>query len=372
MKLTKRRRVSDRVPSVARPSNARCAVSIHPLDGVRVLVVDDCEVTQEIARRVLERQGATVMLAGDGVAAITHLRASPGAVDIILVDLQMPRLDGLETTRRIRADPGLAGLPVIAVTGASRRPKRTVAYAAGMNDFIVKPYEPSALTACILRHLSRASSDVTPSVGAAPIGPQTQGNAWPVIDGVDAVVARQKWGDDADVYLSMLERLIDEFDRQVLPAIASKSRDFSGLASALHKLCGGACVLGANAIYRIASALERACESGARDGIPALAAALATEVDCLRKSLSCEAQAWSDRRDGSRSPRDEALRNRQLAELIDLLRAGSPMAAPRFSVLSSFLRRLLGHDQHQRILDHIYDSRFDEALVLLAALHATR
>jgi len=176
-----------------------------------------------------------------------------------------------------------------------------------VDDFIVKPYAASGLTACILRQLSRASSDVTPAVGAAPIGPQTQAHAWPVIDGVDSVVARQKWGDDADVYLSMLERLIDEFDHQVLPAIASNSRDISGLASALHKLCGGACVLGANAIHRIASALERACESGSRDRISALAAELATAVDCLRKSLRREAQAWSDRRDGSRSPRDEAL-----------------------------------------------------------------
>jgi HPt (histidine-containing phosphotransfer) domain-containing protein len=241
-----------------------------------------------------------------------------------------------------------------------------------VNDFIVKPYEASALTSCILRHLSRASPDVTPSMSATPIGSETESNAWPMIDGVDAVVARQKWGDDADVYLSMLERLIDEFDHQVAPAIASNSRDFTGLASALHKLSGGACILGANDIYRVASALERVCESGARHRISALAAELATEVDCLRQSLSREAKAWSDRRDGSRSPGDAALRNRQLAELIDLLRAGSPTAAPRFSVLSSFLRRLLGQDQHQRILDHIYDSRFDEALVLLSALEATR
>jgi CheY-like chemotaxis protein len=252
--------------------------SVLRLHSVRVLVVDDCEVSREIARRVLERDGATVVLAECGLEAIEHLRVRPNALDVVLMDIQMPELDGCETTRRIRAKYSPAELPVIAVAAPVLSSERQRAHAAGIQDFVSKPYEASALTECILRHLSLA--------GAAP---------WPVIAGADADAARRQWGGDAEIYLSMLERLLGEFDAQVPPTIPRSSDEFAAYAKTLHKLRGGASVLQVKGIYKLADALEQSCHASSRDRVFSLSAELAEELGGLRQSVN-RARANRDRR----------------------------------------------------------------------------
>ncbi|KAF1720210.1 hypothetical protein CSC78_18655 [Pseudoxanthomonas japonensis] len=123
----------------------------HRLAGYHLLVVDDSEINREVAQRILEGEGASVAQASDGLEALELLGATPQRFDAVLMDVQMPVMDGYEATRRIRALPALAHLPVIALTAGAFKPQQDAALAAGMNAFVAKPFEVPDLVAAITR-----------------------------------------------------------------------------------------------------------------------------------------------------------------------------------------------------------------------------
>ncbi|MBI5721463.1 MAG: response regulator [Burkholderiales bacterium] len=121
------------------------------LHGARILVVEDNEVNQIVATAMLRNRGAGVAVAGNGEEALAALRTA--RYDCVLMDVQMPVMDGLEATRRIRADPELAGLWVVGMTANAWQEDRARCLAAGMNDFTTKPIEPAQLYAAVARSL---------------------------------------------------------------------------------------------------------------------------------------------------------------------------------------------------------------------------
>ena len=123
------------------------------LAGARILVVEDDEVNQLVAKGVLEAAGAQVRLASTGREALDLIW--PGAFDLVLMDLQMPDMDGIETTRRLRSDPALAGLPIIAMTASAMAGDRERLLAAGMNDYVAKPVRVAAAYATIAKWLRK-------------------------------------------------------------------------------------------------------------------------------------------------------------------------------------------------------------------------
>ena len=131
--------------------------ALTPLDGLRLLAVDDNLINLRMIERVLQRQGATVALAHDGQEALRWLREHPGAVDAVLMDIQMPVMDGLTATREIRQDPALRHLPVLALTAGVLPEEREAARAAGVDDFLAKPLELEALVALLQPHRPAAS-----------------------------------------------------------------------------------------------------------------------------------------------------------------------------------------------------------------------
>jgi CheY-like chemotaxis protein len=117
----------------------------------RILVADDNDASRELIREVLEMSGYDVIEAADGRDAVTMVRESPP--DLVLVDIQMPRLDGYGVLRELRADPLLAGLPVVALTAYAMQGDRERALDAGFDDYITKPLEIAALRLQLKRFL---------------------------------------------------------------------------------------------------------------------------------------------------------------------------------------------------------------------------
>jgi len=124
-------------------ASAHTSVMMAALGAARILLVEDNLFNQQIAQEMLEEVGATVCLANNGVDALELLRRSD--FDCVLMDLQMPLMDGLEATRRIRADPQLTHIPVLAMTATATTEARMRCIDAGMNDFISKPVHPALM-----------------------------------------------------------------------------------------------------------------------------------------------------------------------------------------------------------------------------------
>jgi CheY-like chemotaxis protein len=124
------------------------------LTGLRVLAVDDSRLNLMVVERALTGEGASVKLAADGQQALQILKAQPQAFDVVLMDIQMPVMDGLTATREIRKDPALAPLPVIALTAGVLPEERQAALDAGVNDFLAKPLDLQTMTAMLAPYSS--------------------------------------------------------------------------------------------------------------------------------------------------------------------------------------------------------------------------
>lgn len=126
--------------------------------GARVLLVEDNTYNQQIAKEFLKYAGITVLLAENGQEALDLLKREP--IDCVLMDMQMPVLDGLATTRQIRADKTLANIKIIAMTANVRREDREACFVAGMDDYITKPFEANELYTILSRWLSSKQKNV--------------------------------------------------------------------------------------------------------------------------------------------------------------------------------------------------------------------
>ena len=136
-------------PRPARSTAPATPVAETALAGVRILLVEDNEINKEVALAILEDVGAIVNVAEDGEQALQRLRDT--AYDVVLMDVQMPVMDGLEATRRIRADAALRHNRVIAMTANAREEDADECLAAGMDDFISKPFKPAQVYAMIAK-----------------------------------------------------------------------------------------------------------------------------------------------------------------------------------------------------------------------------
>jgi len=334
------------------------------LPGVRVLVADDSAINLEVARRILEMEGAVVRLAGNGQEAIDELLAHPGSCDVVLMDIHMPVLDGYDATRRIRSGLGLTRLPIIALTAGTLASEQQQAESAGMSDFVSKPFDPQLLVSCIRRHVPVDDREVVEVTSDAP---PVALERWPAIDGIDTADVRTRLGGDVGLFTSMLRRLVDEFSdlgrAQVLDASG-----LDGLAARMHKLKGNAGTLGARSIQRSAAAAEMTCRAHQAEQTARLLPALAQQLHRLQQSAAsmleaAAAQVVAD--DGDvRAPLDRA----QLAALRALLRQLDLAALPRFAALSPQLRRMLGNDAYAILHQQIDDLQFADAARTLEAL----
>ena len=248
---------------------AHAAAQGQALRHLNLLLVDDSEINLEVAAGLLQREGARVCLARTGREALDALRATPHAFDAVLMDLQMPEMDGLEATRRVRSELGLTELPIIALTAGALAEERQLAFAAGMDAFLTKPLDPERLVRTVhdFVHKAAAASDRLP----APATDQEAHATWPQIPGVDTVQAAQRLGGDLELWLKSLRRLLTEFGDWAdgNAALPDDEGARHALAARLHKLRGIAGTLGITGLMEQA----RAVESGLLQTTPASALA---------------------------------------------------------------------------------------------------
>lgn len=164
------------------------------LAGVHVLVVEDNAVNRKVASGLLHHEGANVTLAVNGLEAVAALLESPKLFDVVLMDVQMPEMDGLEATRRIRLDPLFRKLPIIAMTANASSDEREACLASGMNDHISKPVDLANLVKCLKTWLDPKAS----ALDDPPIDRSADG----LLDSWSAILAR--FGGDRELLRDVL------------------------------------------------------------------------------------------------------------------------------------------------------------------------
>ncbi|MBK9654757.1 MAG: response regulator [Rhodanobacteraceae bacterium] len=238
------------------PAPAAVPTTSARLGGLSVLLVEDNPINRHVAREILVGEGAEVDIACDGHEAIDRLRSAPGAYDIVLMDIQMPRMDGFEATREIRETLALRELPVIAMTANVSPEDRAHSRDAGMNDHLAKPIDVQTLVATVLRHARPGAA----ALAAAP-APRAGADAEPPVLALEQALARLA-GHRA-LYAQMARMFAQEQGesvRQLHDALAQGDRTEAGRAA--HTLKGVAATLGAEALSTIAAQLERALKRG--------------------------------------------------------------------------------------------------------------
>ncbi len=259
---------------------------LRGLAGARALLVEDNELNQEVAIEFLSEAGLQVDLAPDGAVALAKVQEQH--YDVVLMDMQMPVMDGLTATRAIRRLPAARDLPIIAMTANAMAGDRERCIDAGMNDHLAKPIDPQALFAK-LRHwikpLGHGSGSAGPLVGAHPGAPT---HPWDGIDGFDAAAGlRQSVGREA-LYLSLLGKFVaHESAAPARIAAALTGGDLGGAEREAHNLKGAAAQIGAVRVRALAEELERTARAGAaRAALSARLADLEGALNPLVRALA--------------------------------------------------------------------------------------
>ena len=256
------------------------------LSGMHVLLVEDNAINQQLAIELIESRGARVTLARNGQEALDLLfTGAADQVDVVLMDLQMPVMDGYEATLRVRADPRFADLPLIAMTAHAMLEERERCIAAGMNGHLGKPVEPSVLFAmlaryCPARHTVPASA-VTP-VATSSGSPTTL----PCIDGLDTAAGVQFSAESESMYLQLLSLFVEGYSDctarlQQLLADAQ----WQQMEMLAHTLKGLAGTLGMVELQQPASTLEQACAARQVDEVTHAQADMARVITPLLAGL---------------------------------------------------------------------------------------
>jgi CheY-like chemotaxis protein/HPt (histidine-containing phosphotransfer) domain-containing protein len=268
--------IRGQVDAAASPAPATPQASGPRLAGAHLLVVDDSAMNRDLVERALALEGATATLAADGQQAVELLRNKPDGFDAVLMDVQMPVMDGLTATRQIRTELGLAALPIIAFTAGVRDDQQADARRAGANDVLPKPMDLDQMASLLARWVKPRPA---PAAEAAP--PPTGSDAFPDIDGIDAARAARRLGGDRAMFTGLLQLFVtDNRDAADQTRAFLATGDREAAARRMHTLRSNAGFICALDLMASAGELEKAIEAGDTDVEPALSA-IAREIDEL-------------------------------------------------------------------------------------------
>ena len=269
-------------------------VAAAPTARLRVLLAEDNVVNQRVATLLLERLGYRPDVVGNGEEALEAVASRP--YDVVLMDVQMPVMDGLEATRRVRALPAVRQPRIVAMTANAMAEDREACLAAGMDDYLAKPVRREDLASALARATVaagqlQAGPDQEPATadGAAGHG-VTPADAPPDAPVVDPSVLHSLTSRLGDRAGAMVDRLLDtwasETDGRLVEldrAVAAGEPD--AVARVAHSIRGGSAALGASELAQVCEQLEDALRAGEAVDLAAAAARVHAAVERAREGL---------------------------------------------------------------------------------------
>ncbi len=358
------------------------------LTGLRVLLVEDNPINQQVAVELLQARGVEVDVANNGQEGIDKINASePGHYRLVLMDLQMPVMDGYEATRLLRLDERHLDLPIVAMTAHAMPDERQRCQILGMNGHISKPIDPEALYEMLASYLASNHAEVRP-------GPVTASSArvepalvdaradFPQAPGLDIAVGLRHAGANTRLYSDLLRRFMRDFSDicpQILRMIDAGDR--AGAARAVHTLGGLCATLGLSRVHEHVVSLDAALQHSSRADetlwLECTGAELKQLFDTLREKLPAAA-VLEDGSDGlsidlAKIGFDKPKLSKDvvwLSQLCAMLSQGDNEARTLWRTQKSALAGTLSAKAIEDISSAIEDFDFDHALDMLRPIRA--
>lgn len=335
------------------------------LKGTRILLVEDNPMNQEVGVELLGGAGIEVDVAGNGIEALEMVGKKH--YDAVLMDCQMPLMDGFEATRRIRAQPRFAGLPILAMTANTMSGDRKLCLEAGMNAHIAKPVDVEQLFTTVQRWVKPGA------VHVATVMTEPEAVTLPRIDGLQLGSALHRLGGDR----GLLNRLLTCFCEREADSVATiraalATGDREAATRVAHTLKGLAGNIGAHAVAEAAGEVEARLRQGANSDCASLAdldRELQGLIERIEESLPglVEPPASETPAQPAAMPARGELRA-ALAQLRSMLEEDDGNAGAQLASLHAALAELGLARQADELRRLISRYRFDAALEALAAL----
>jgi len=343
-------------------------VDLAPLRGARILLVEDNDLNREVALGLLGDAQMSIDVAENGQVAVDMV--GEHQYDLVLMDMQMPVLDGLAATRAIRSDSRFQALPIVAMTANAMAGEREKCMQAGMNDHVPKPIDPEVLFGALLRWIKPRA---VPAPPAPPVAAAASGDSQLLeIDGVDVAGALRRVGGNKRLFLDLLGKFAAKHaDAAAEISSALKSGDGKLAERIAHTVKGVAANLGINRLVPLAGELEKHLRESAHAApaeIAEFAAQLAQQVQAVRRALDSVAPPPPQRKP-SGSFNAEAAQS-ALARLRALLEASDAGASEAIAGLEEALGDRITSSQADGLRSAIGDFDFAGALARLAELAA--
>jgi two-component system sensor histidine kinase/response regulator len=333
--------------------------------AVKVLLVEDNQVNQQIARELMAVQGISVDVASTGAQALEKLMlAGPQGYGLVLMDLEMPQMDGHEATIALRKDPRFNSLPVIAMTAHALAEIRERCFAEGMQDYVTKPIDPEKLYSTLARWLGHA-------MPARVAAPQRDAVALPGLSGIDSVLGLRHVAGNTALYLQLLERFRSS-QRNAVREIREDAQnglheDASARAHALRGVAGN---VGARDVQACAHVVEDLLRGHAPDPVDAL-----EKINALDSAMMLVLAGLDRYFDGVAPATAKALPaasdesvGEAIAHLRRLLEEFSGDTTDYFDSVRASLAVALPATTLDRLAGHLARYEFDDAVKILASL----
>lgn len=338
------------------------------LRGAWLLLVEDNEVNQEVAHQILSDAGIRVDIAGNGAIALAKI--AENAYDGVLMDCQMPVMDGYQATRKLRQDARYSNLPVIAMTANAMVGDKEKCLDAGMNDFIAKPIDVAQLFGTLARWVAPSAPRAVASEVVQP-QPQLDG-ALPVVPGLMMAEALRRVGGNAGLMRKLLDRFVEtQFDAMLRIAGAIENNQLETAIRVAHTLKGLAGNIGAGGLADSAARVEHLLSLGSHDGLPQALEACTLALDELVPKIAQAMQGGAvPRQSPSMVAVDRAQLETRLRELSQLLLQDDAQAVKHLDGIAPMLVAA-GQAEHARQLKRMlgqYD--FEGALAQLGDVAA--
>jgi CheY-like chemotaxis protein len=335
-------------------------IDLSSIRGAHVLLVEDNELNREVAIGLLEDAHLSIDQAENGAIAVERLSKSD--YGLVLMDMQMPIMDGITATKAIRSNPRFASLPIVAMTANAMDLDRETCLAAGMNDHLAKPIDPDKLFRVLLKWICppAVSAAVSTASLSTPLPSVAPGDL--VIPGIDTATALKRTGGNRKRYESLLQRFADSQAHaldDIRAALAAK--DSPTALRFAHSLKGASANLGASALAEVAAAAEAAIIDSNDSVAPALdslSRALDLTIATIRVALPAESASTS-----TPPPNvDPSAVVQPLAHLKKLLEADDGNASDFLLEARPELRQVLTPAEIDSLFAHVGNFAYADAL----------